>query len=439
MERCGRWQMQDNREEKQRACLEYFQKYPVFGKIFREFRKKYSTLGHLGGRIRLDFLQDEERKILGGFLGKDCRKEKKENLSWKEMEDALEHSRFAGISWEKVLEAYFQEPLLVKREEKRKRQQEKENIFETVFSQNRKMPGMCWLKQVWEERMEGVQILEQQYRERPEELEPFLKKTAEGISRISGKEEGFTLLPVFAAETTGNPHFFDSGTPGEKLLLQYIRKTFRKEIKETAQEEKAALLFQAGILKDDLSNDVLVYGFHGKKKSGIFHAGMEGFLAEQEPLRLTLCTLEDLAEVLGQKPDTVWMVENPAVFSVLIRKYPDSCGICGNGQLRMAVLIFLDMVTKNSRVFYAGDYDPEGFLIAQRLKERYQDRMTLWCYQKKYYETYLSGEILSDSRLKKLERISEPELLPICSLMKEKKKAAYQEAMLGCYSLPFQQ
>lgn len=36
-------------------------------------------------------------------------------------------------------------------------------------------------------------------------------------------------------------------------------------------------------------------------------------------------------------------------------------------------------------LYYSGDYDPEGLGIAQRLKDRYKDRLILWEYKPEYY------------------------------------------------------
>ena len=123
-------------------------------------------------------------------------------------------------------------------------------------------------------------------------------------------------------------------------------------------------------------------------------------------------------------------MENPAVFSVLIREYPQRTVICGNGQLRLAVLILMDKFSCDTVFWYAGDFDPEGLLIAQRLKERYGESICLWNYRADWYERYLSDVNLSEVRMKKLEKVYLPELLEVKMQMQKRKRAAYQEAML---------
>ena len=55
----------------------YFKKYPVFHKIFSGFRKKYESLGHLGGTVIIKNLTNDEKMQLSGFFQKDFYKNKK--------------------------------------------------------------------------------------------------------------------------------------------------------------------------------------------------------------------------------------------------------------------------------------------------------------------------------------------------------------------------
>ena len=132
----------------------------------------------------------------------------------------------------------------------------------------------------------------------------------------------------------------------------------------------------------------------------------------------------------------MYVVENPAVFSVLSPKYPENTFICGNGQVNLAVLVLMDELAEHHSFYYAGDFDPEGLLIAQRLKLRYKDRLSLWNYRKDLYEKYHSKVELSSERLKKLENIKAEELQEIKEILKRKKQAAYQETMLEEFWLP---
>lgn len=148
---------------------------------------------------------------------------------------------------------------------------------------------------------------------------------------------------------------------------------------------------------------------------------------------LTLRTIGSLSGVTAQGSKRVYIVENPAVFSVLVNEWPEETLLCGNGQNRLATLVLLDLFDTDTIFWYAGDFDPEGLQIAQRLKQRYQDRLHLWNYQSRYYEASRSQVAISDQSLKKLDRIDIPELQEIKEALLREKSAAYQEAMLDVY------
>ena len=92
--------------------------------------------------------------------------------------------------------------------------------------------------------------------------------------------------------------------------------------------------------------------------------------------------------------------------------------------------LLLDFLKEKHSFYYHGDFDPEGLLIAQRLKERYGERLRLWNYRADWYERYLSDVNLSEVRMRKLEKVYLPELLEVKMQMQKRKRAAYQEAML---------
>ena len=95
----------------------------------------------------------------------------------------------------------------------------------------------------------------------------------------------------------------------------------------------------------------------------------------------------------------------------------------------------MDLFSEDTIFYYAGDYDPEGFQIAERLRERYGNRVKFWNYSKENYKKYLSNVKISDSRLSILSNIQSVELQDIKKTMQEEKKATYQENMLESYQV----
>lgn len=428
-------------------CIRYFKQRKIYDKLFRKVVDKYRSLGHFGGAVQLSGLSTEDYRHLGGFFQKDYEGKKTVTISAAAMEKALEDSRFAGLRWEDILQGYFGEELVGRKEQKQRENTERERFFTEIIMTAPKSPGSMWLERVLQEKGEGYLLLVKHYREQPEKLRGSLLLLLQAIPRLpvlaaGGDRFSHELLAMFAAKTTGDPHFFDVGSLGEQLLISFLKSHFGElpiqgfsdfQSSDFKAEEKAGIFYKAGLLKDELSNHVLAYGISGVGKDGRLHKGILGYLEQREPLHLTLMTLGKLAQVHPRTGKCVYIVENPAVFAVLAKAWPDAAIICGNGQIRLATLVLLDLFEEDTEFRYAGDYDPEGLLIAQKLKERYGERLHFWQYRREFYEKFRSDVVISDKSLKKLERIYREELQEIRQALEQHKKASYQEAMMGEY------
>lgn len=105
---------------KAEECAAYFKERPVYRKVFQKVRTKYESLGYMGGKVILTNLSQEEKRQLSGFLQKDYMENKTVSISVKKLEKSLKESRFSGIALENLLEIYFGEKLIVKKEEREK-------------------------------------------------------------------------------------------------------------------------------------------------------------------------------------------------------------------------------------------------------------------------------------------------------------------------------
>ena len=110
------------------------------------------------------------------------------------------------------------------------------------------------------------------YKENPEELRNILTYVTAGIAKLKGVQDKKQkeLLPVFSVNFIENPYYFDEGKTGEKLLFNYLReRNFNlKQEGLSRVEYKNRIYYEAGILKDEVSNDALAYGIHGWKPEG---------------------------------------------------------------------------------------------------------------------------------------------------------------------------
>lgn len=158
-----------------------------------------------------------------------------------------------------------------------------------------------------------------------------------------------------------------------------------------------------GILIDDISNYVMLSHVKAQKKDGDLHTGMEGFWQEDDMVQVPLAGL-----CAGHTKQV-------------------SC-MCMNGQPRLAGLVTLDLLAASGTVvYYAGDLDPEGLLIAQKISEYYAGEFHYWHMTAEDYEKSKSNETISEKRIKSLERITDTELFPVAEKMRLDRLAGYQE------------
>ena len=84
------------------------------------------------------------------------------------------------------------------------------------------------------------------------------------------------------------------------------------------------------------------------------------------------------------------------------------------------------LIETNNEIYYNGDFDPEGLIIASNICEKFPE-IKLFCYKKEDYLKSKSQNKISKSRLKKLDNIKNVELITIKEILKKEKLSAYQE------------
>lgn len=419
-------------------AVEYFKKKPVYEKLFNEFKKKYESHGKIGGIAVLTGLSTGDKEDISGFLMKDFTSEEEVRVSAKLFEKALLKSRFSSLTTLDILTRYFGIKLRTNKEKSEENEGKRAEYLAELTEYTDKAYIKEWLTGVFCTGADGAVVIARSYNADKNELKIILQKLIKAIPMLpyfqGGKKK--ELLAVFAAQAAGNPHFFDDNTLAGNLLTAFLRDYFRFGYEDdlSEAENRSKVLFKAGLIKDTLSNDVIVYGIRGRCVDGSLHQGMEGFLHQKEPVKLSLLTLANLEETFTNSADRrIYIVENPAVFSILTSRFPEKAFICSYGQIRRAVFMLLDLFDKNTVFSYAGDFDPEGLLIAERLKKRYGDRLIFWKYEPDIYLKYMSEEKLTKQRIKKLDGVRDAALLKIAELMREEGRAAYQESMLEEY------
>lgn len=457
-----RWNSGQQKLEKE--CLTYLKGQEVFARLLKGFWKKYESYGMFTGTVELRNLTEDEREELEGFFGKNFHGKKSVSVSAAKFRNAWENSRFSEISPEKVLEIYFDKKPEAKSEEKRLYEQMWKRILKQAGKEAEGTPAAGWIKNLEDVLEKGVSS---DVSACVKEIYRYLKKRC-GESKSSEHEirkqvsmvvRMINALPywkgnveyqaVFAAKVTGNPHAFDRGEQDSALLTLILNWFARQNQNGQNNKEESCqpnhnifpalhtqkLYLQAGILKDDVSNYTTVFGIRAWKENGKLHQGICGYLEEEEAVQVSLASIAKWGRVECREHE-LFLVENPSVFSVLCGKWKGkrSC-MCMNGQPRLSSLLLLDLLAGSGvRIYYAGDFDPEGLLIAQKLKQYYRGDFIFWHMTRQDYEQAMSKETISERRMKMLEKITDPRLLPAAERMREEKKAGYQEKLIGLYT-----
>ena len=232
-------------------ALKYFKERKVFSKIFTGFRKKYESLGHLGGSVVLQNLSKEEKTELSGFFQKDFYKNKTVTISMNRMEKALKDSRFESLDWMEILESYFGQKLVWKQALLEEYKAKQQWFFDKMLTEIKSELMREWMRYRIEEATGIYQRLQKEYRNDPDALIILLKRIEDSIINLPIFHNKKMKLAVFAARVTGNPHFFDSDTTAESFLFDFISYYFHSDhVEELSEiEYRNQQYYKAGIIK----------------------------------------------------------------------------------------------------------------------------------------------------------------------------------------------
>lgn len=409
-------------------CIDYFRQNPGYHRALNAIREKYLSLGKLGGRIVLKDLTEEEKDALSAFLHRNCYQDQV-TISVSRFPEALAATKYEEVDFLAVLEGFFRQALVSRKEKQQTAAAEKKTFFLSLLEEVGGTPAFSWLRDSLDQKGQVYSILSRKYQRAPEELRKNLLAVCEALNHLPLWEEKKMRLALFSSLITQNPHAFDENTDMGRLLSYGISFILGRKYPENA-EEKLETLYHAGIIKDEISNYTLCSGLTAYRKD-IPHPGWQGFGQQGEPIQVSLLNLSRI-DRLTSNGGQIFVFENPTVFTEIWEKTAamKPSLMCTYGQVKVASYVLLDLLAQEgTRIFYSGDFDPEGLLIADRLKNRYGDRLAFWRYGREDFFTALSGKKVSSLRMSKLDRIKNQELEEIAALIRETGLAAYQELL----------
>lgn len=445
-------------------CARYLKSKKAYRRCMEEFRKKWKSFGRVAGRITLKDADEEERREIGGILGKFFY-DKDISFEFAKFEQGLQRTRFAPVNMKEVLEAYFGETLSTNQGEKQEWEKQKTAFLNGIKEHFRNSAGdesaaFLWMQDLTSDKKYGYQQLMKEFKKEPQQTEVLAKNVGTALIQLERMSEGGIEWPlaVFAAKISGNPHYFDRGTTPGQLLTNAICYRNKVELPKSAHQWRE-LLFAVGIVPDNVSSMVHAYGLRLRTK-GCWHPAYDAFCSLHEPYVITMENMRGITGALAEG-GRVYVVENEMVFCYLLEhavkgtcQEGDASNIgssaasadrsmragvnekltllCTSGQLRSVALELIPLILDSGAdIYYSGDIDPDGVGIADRLWQRFGERIHIWRMSPEDYETGVSKECIDNTGLAKLENVRNPLLKQTAEAVREKRRAAYQENLLG--------
>lgn len=399
----------------------YFQE-PIFVWLAQRLRKNYYHKKAFGSRVKLP--NDVDLLPLYRFLGLGSVQSRSyQQLSIKQFEAALQQSKFELSLSEYVY--LFDDTELIDKETK------KQN-YEASFQE--------FLQKLKPFSLDFEHLLSKKQLQ-----EWFEKENLSAFQQVdiafSQLPQDFTRLPFFAYQITGNPHAFDKSQPVGELFLQILSTKYLENIRQDSdfltQAEIEQLLYQqVYLLKDDILNFVALHrisGYVNHQEVPVWRSIANSDMSWNASVR-ELLKVDELRPV---NYPFVILVENSGVYSLLLERFPDLPLLCTSGQMKFAVWVALRKLTQQQKVqlYYAGDMDPEGLLMADKLSKAFLKRISFLAMDKEAFEQGKERKIYEMNRLKKMNQIENEGLKQLIPLIQQN-QVCYQE---GCIDYLIQQ
>lgn len=405
-------------------AVQYFKASAGFSRLFEQFRKKYASLGKVGGSVSIQSFKQAELEAIARFFGEDVSTIRlKKTVTMRAFEKKLQTTKFEGVTLVELLETYFGESLVTKQEALAQMEKERAERFRELALM---YPSLTFWFTYLERRTADTYWVN-----RIVETDNFHLFCAQLTQALEGLPLDYERLPMFGQRILGNPHAFDRTTDLGRLWIHVLHiKRGQGGPPPNDTERVNELLLEFKLLRDDITNFVTCANLVAEQddtRHPMWRGAMETYSVLNVPMRELL----RVNRVRPNRGDTVWIVENSGVFSSLLDDVSDTPLVCTHGQFKLASYRLLDMlVASGCRLKYAGDFDPEGLQMAARLKERYGDKLDYWCMDLESYVASDPSFDLSEERLVKLDRMTDPELQNVVDEMRQVKRAGYQEALV---------
>lgn len=404
-----------------------------FKRMFEEIKKKYKKYGKITGKFKIENLKKTE-VLAFEEIGEYFKEGETIIYTAKKLQDFLDRSIYAKENLEEILFWYYKSEIRINSEKRKSDKEDKDDFFYKILINFKGTDVYYYYEDIFFNQKSIYKTITLRYNEDKERLKKELIITGNALNNLPYLNNKIQSLQMFSELVSGDPHYFDENGRHFIILYEGIKYKFGISTNSNGIIEKNKILYQGALIKEGITNNITIYGFRGFKKDGSESAILKAGNEEEEYLIISLDNMKAL-EKIEAVSESVYILENPSVFSYIFeylkkRKEKIPALVCSSGQLNFSAYKFLNKLEKkNIDIYYSGDIDPEGIQIACNLRNNFKE-IKLLAYTKENYINNLSGKLLSEQRLKKLNSISDEKLLELIDLIKEKNQASYQESFV---------
>nr|WP_302660983.1 TIGR02679 domain-containing protein [uncultured Clostridium sp.] len=416
-----------------KESLDLINSNKIYKKIFLEVYSKYKKYGKITGSFTLKAATTEERQILFNFDSK-ALTEGKAKIKCSTVRD-LFNRKLKEYSFEELLVKVVGKELKTNKEVKDEEKEQEEKFYDDILKASDDGVGKQWFIEILDKKKYGYNIIVRKYKSEIRNLKELKRKIIliiNSLNKLPYLNNEYGNIAVFSAVNTKDSHFFDSDKFTGRLFIKAISFILNKDDPKDINEINE-LYYEVGILKDEISNHTTIYGLNAFNMDSSEVKAVNSFNLWKEPLQISISNLLkiDYFEAIN---NTVFIFENPAVFHKILKVNGDNISlICTSGQLNLSSYILLNKIRNLKNIYYAGDFDPEGLMIAYKIKKRYKDKVKFLNYTRESYINTMSNNIIEEKSMSQLNKINCSELDEVINELRINKRAAYQELLIDEY------
>ena len=416
-----------------KESLDLINSNKIYKKIFLEVYSKYKKYGKITGSFTLKAATTEERQILFNFDSK-VLTEGKAKIKCSTVRD-LFNRKLKEYSFEELLVKVVGKELKTNKEVKDEEKEQEEKFYNDILKASDDGVGKQWFIEILDKKKYGYNIIVRKYKSEIRNLKELKRKIIliiNSLNKLPYLNNEYENIAVFSAVNTKDSHFFDNDKFTGRLFIKAISFILNKDEPKDINEINE-LYYEVGILKDEISNHTTIYGLNAFNRDNSEVKAVNSFNIWKEPLQISISNLLKI-DYLEAINNTVFIFENPAVFHKILKMSDDNISlICTSGQLNLSSYIVLNKIRNLKNIYYAGDFDPEGLMIAYKIKKRYKDKVKFLNYTRESYINTMSNNIIEEKSMSQLNKINCSELDEVINELRINKRAAYQELLIDEY------